>query len=60
MKYKFFLPILAVAAFSLAACDNKPAEGTSTPPATTTEPAAPAPAPAAPATDPAKPAAPAN
>lgn len=59
MKYKFILPLMAVAAFSLAACDNKPAEGTSTPPATTTEPATPpaVPAPAEPA--PAQPA-PAN
>jgi hypothetical protein len=51
MKYKIFLPLMAVAAFSLAACDNKPAQDTGTPPATTTEPATPpaAPAPAEPA-----------
>ncbi|MHC1549209.1 hypothetical protein [Phyllobacterium sp. K27] len=53
MKYKIFLPLMAVAAFSLAACDNKPAQDTGTPPETTTEPttppAAPEPAPAQPA-----------
>jgi hypothetical protein len=59
MKLKFFVPFVAVAAFGLAACDNKPAEGTATPPATTAEPTTPAPAPATPSPDPAKPA-PAN
>ncbi|WP_210203715.1 hypothetical protein [Phyllobacterium sophorae] len=59
MKLKFFLPFVAVAALTLAACDNKPSEGTTTPPATTSEPTTPAPAPATPAPDPAKPA-PAN
>jgi hypothetical protein len=59
MNLKFFLPLVAVAALTLAACDNKPAEGTATPPATTSEPAKPAPAPATPAPEPAKPA-PAN
>jgi hypothetical protein len=50
MNYKILLPIVALAAFTLTACDNKPSEGTATPPATTTEPSTPAtPAPAEPA-----------
>ncbi|MBA8880757.1 putative lipoprotein YajG [Phyllobacterium myrsinacearum] len=59
MNYKFLVPILAVAAFTLAACDNKQSGGSTTPPATTQEPAKPDAAPSAPAADPAKPA-PAN
>ncbi len=59
MKLKFFLPLLAIAAFTLAACDNKPQEGSTSAPATTAEPKTPAPAPATPAPEPAKPA-PAN
>lgn len=59
MNCKFLVPVLAVAAFTLAACDNKPSEGGSKPPATTQEPAKPGAAPTTPAPEPVKPA-PAN
>ncbi|MEK1888040.1 MAG: hypothetical protein AAAB35_10810 [Phyllobacterium sp.] len=59
MNLKFFLPLAAVAALTLAACDNKPKEGETKAPATTSEPTTPAPAPTTPAPEPAKPA-PAN
>lgn len=56
MNFKFLLPVAAVAALTLAACDNKPKEGETSAPATTSEPTTPAPAPATPAPEPAKPA----
>jgi len=60
MKLKFFLPLVAVVALGLSACDNKPSEGTSKAPTTTSEPSTTTPAPATPAPDATKPAEPAK